>query len=339
MMNITSFYYKKTDSGICILRCRSLDTAVVIPKEIDGLPVTELGSYVFSEICRNEEKGVWDCGKEPEDLPGLWGNRLTELTLPDTVQKVGRYAFYNCEQLEKLSCSTSTLDWGAGAFTGCRGILHLELWETAEKKSCFQEIISELSQTLWVHYHGKQEAKLLFPEFFEESVENTPARILETHMHGCGHQYRYCFKESEFQFRDYDALFPHVKVQEAEETVLELAEARLLFPGGLTEEHQRMYLEYLEEHKVMAAMYAVRKGDMQRLQWLTGQWSYDAGAFRKLLEEAAGKRNPAVVSYLMNLQHREHGSQLVSHMGALDGKTETAGASKAPAPRRRKFEL
>ena len=90
-MNITSFYYKKTDSGICILRCRSLDTAVVIPKEIDGLPVTELGSYVFSEICRNEEKGVWDCGKEPEDLPGLWGNRLTELTLPDTVQKVGRY--------------------------------------------------------------------------------------------------------------------------------------------------------------------------------------------------------------------------------------------------------
>lgn len=31
---------------------------------------------------------------------------------------------------------------------------------------------------------GGQEAKLLFPEHYEEAVENTPARILETHHHG-----------------------------------------------------------------------------------------------------------------------------------------------------------
>lgn len=354
-MKITSFYYKKTERGICILRCRSLDTAVVIPEEIEGLPVTELGDYVCSETCRTLENGVWDCGKEPEDLPGLWGNRLTELSLPLSVRKIGRYAFYNCEKLEKLSCSTETLDWGAGAFTGCRGIRQLELWEGTGEKSCFQEIISELPQTLWVHYHGKQEARLLFPEFFEESVENTPARILETHIHGCGHQYRYCFKESEFQYRDYDSLFPHVKVQETEETVLELAEARLLWPGGLTEENRRMYLEYLTEHKVMAAVCAIRKKDMERLRWLTGECSYHVQDFRKLLEEAAG--DPAVVSYLMNLQHQqlmgacgmketdagasgETAEVLGIPVGAPVGASkETAGASGVRKSGRRKFEL
>ena len=54
-------------------------------------------------------------------------------------------------------------------------------------------MLAELRQTLFVDYHGKQEARLVFPEFFEESVENTPARIIMREMHGCGHRYRYCF--------------------------------------------------------------------------------------------------------------------------------------------------
>lgn len=350
-MKITSFYYKKTDRGVCILRCRSLDSQVEIPEELDGAPVTELGSYAFSEVCRNPETGVWDGGKEPEDLPGLWGNRLTGVSLPPTIRKIGRYAFYNCEQLENLACSTTTLDWGAGAFTGCRGIKELELSVVEGQKSCFQEIISELPQNLWVHYRGKQEARLLFPEFFEESVENTPARILETHVHGCGHQYRYCFKESEFQFRDYDSLFPHVKVQESEETVLELTEARLLWPGGLTGEHRQMYLEYLREHQVMAAVYAVRKGDMERLSWLTGQCSYSEEDFKKLLQEATRRGDAAMVGYLMNLRRQlwMAGAPMSAHEApgrSAGASRETVGASEVEAgappqkrPGRRRFEL
>lgn len=41
-------------------------------------------------------------------------------------------------------------------------------------------------------------AKLVFPEYFEESVENTPARIIMREMHGCGHMYRYCFDGTRF---------------------------------------------------------------------------------------------------------------------------------------------
>ena len=36
-------------------------------------------------------------------------------------------------------------------------------------------------------------ADLLFPEHYEEAVENTPARILYTSHHGAGGYYRQCF--------------------------------------------------------------------------------------------------------------------------------------------------
>ena len=354
-MNITSFYYKKTDSGICILRCRSLDTAVVIPEEIEGIPVTELGDYVCSEICRNGRNGVWDCGKEPEDLPGLWGSRLTELSLPDTIRKVGKYAFYNCENLEKLSCSTSTLDWGAGAFTGCRRISQLEFTEGAGPKSCFQEIISELSQTLWVHYYGKQESRLLFPEFFEESVENTPARILATRIHGCGHQYRYCFKESEFQYQDYDSLFPHVKVQETEETVLELAEARLLLPGGLTEENRQMYLELSDRtqgHGGGVCHTKKRYGTASVADWTMqlSMFRIFGNFWKKCWKRESGDSQLSDESAAPRGEHRDERNRCRSigrkrrgtgnTCGAPAGASkETAGASGVRKSGRRKFEL
>ena len=40
---------------------------------------------------------------------------------------------------------------------------------------------------------SEERAKLIFPEHYEEAVENTPARIVETHYHGSGGDYRQCF--------------------------------------------------------------------------------------------------------------------------------------------------
>ena len=63
-------------------------------------------------------------------------------------------------------------------------------------ETCLREILSELHQALRVDLKapdGALKARLIFPEFYEESVENTPARIIMREMHGCGHMYRYCF--------------------------------------------------------------------------------------------------------------------------------------------------
>lgn len=299
-----AFYYRKIDGGIKILDCRSLDHVAVIPEEIEGMPVLELGDYLFSDSRRETEYGVWSCGKEilEAQLPKLRGNRLTQLYLPASLKKIGKYAFYNCECLERLSCYSATLDWGAGAFTGCKGISFLDIHMLEGKKSCFQEIVSELKQTLYVAYHGRQEARLVFPEFYEEAVENTPARILETHMHGCGHQYRYCFQQSKFQFRDYDGLFLHVQVQEPEELVVKLAVGRLRYPFELTETYETMYMNYLSVHKTAAACAAVRAGDMEELGWLFGKLVYDRHELAAVIEAAGQSKHAPALSFLMDRQ-------------------------------------
>ena len=93
---------------------------------------------------------------------------------------------------------------------------------------------------------GGQEAKLLFPEHYEEAVENTPARILETHHHGAGGYYRQCFYDRELDYRKYDEMFYHTVAEDTEETAVELALNRLRFPAELSDKNRQGYEEYLK---------------------------------------------------------------------------------------------
>lgn len=43
---------------------------------------------------------------------------LEEVILPETVRKIGRYAFYNCRNLRKITFFSQIQDIGCGAFTG-----------------------------------------------------------------------------------------------------------------------------------------------------------------------------------------------------------------------------
>ena len=199
--------YKTLPEGICIRRYYSLDGFARIPGQVEGRPVRELDRYAFSETVRGQEDlpGQW------EDEPAVKGEGLTALALPQTLRRVGAYAFYNCSQLKSLSFFSTVEDWGAGVFTGCSGLRELDIQLMGGPRSCFKEVLSELRQTLTVSCRdssGALAARLIFPEFFEESVENTPARILMREMHGCGHMYRYCFEGPEFSFGEYDRLFP-----------------------------------------------------------------------------------------------------------------------------------
>ena len=126
----------------------------------------------------------------------------------------------------------------------------------------------ELRQSLVVSYVGKGQAMLIFSDFFEEAVENTPARILVTNTHGCGKQYRNAFVRTQFQFHEYDSLFPYVKVQEPESLVCRLALGRLMFPYELESAYQNQYEEYVKAHNVEAASQAMERGAQEEVRWL-----------------------------------------------------------------------
>lgn len=221
------FVYTITGREARIDKVSEPGETVVVPEELEGCPVTELGAYAFSK------------------------SRVEEVHLPSGLQKIGAYAFYGCGKLRRIYCWGRVLDLGAGLFAGAGNVEFLNITEFEGEKSCFKDMLSELRQTLRVRVGrsgSESEARLIFPEYFEESVENTPARILFIETHGCGHRYRYCFAGREFQYQSYDELFPHAKVQEPEELVTELALGRLLYPCGLTPVYERMYREYVREH-------------------------------------------------------------------------------------------
>ena len=284
-------------------RCYTLDGAPVLPERMDGMPVTELDRYFFSQTVRGREVPPEELNGEPE----LCGSGLDELTLPEYLRKIGPYAFYNCFHLKTLSFWSTVEDWGAGVFTGCTGIKHLKIRVVPGRKSCFKEVLSELRQELMADYlnpEGRLLARLVFPEFFEESVENTPARIIMREMHGCGHMYRYCFDGGDFRFDEYDRLFPHVKVQEKPELAVRLALYRLYWPCGLRESAEDEYWDYVRTHAGEGAKGLIERGERDILGFMARSARLGEDEIKKMIEAAAGSGDAQSSALLLDVKHR-----------------------------------
>jgi hypothetical protein len=276
---------------VCVDKITEPEREVMIPERMEGLPVTELGAYVLS------------------------GTDVEEVHLPAGVTRIGAYAFYNCENLRRIHCFGRATDLGAGVFTNDRGIEYLELKNFPGERSCFKEMLTEIRQTLRVRVlEGTQEARLIFPEYYEEAVENTPGRKIDVETHGCGQRYRYCFVRREFQYAGYDELFPHVKVQESEELVCELAIGRLKYPMNLTQRYQEKYREYLKEHWLAAAKVLIAADrpsekhstnlDSGELPWLLEEIvTVDAEQMQQIIDAAQKTGDTEMVSWLMNYNH------------------------------------
>lgn len=299
--------YEETLGGLSIQRCYGLDGSVVVPESINGLPVKELAGYVLSETVRGRDKPPAEFAGEPE----IKGGQVEELVLPVSLERVGAYGFYNCYGLRTMAFHSTTLDWGAGVFTGCTGIKRLDIRVHEGSRSCLKEILTELRQTLVVDYRdeqGRMLAKLIFPEYFEESVENTPARIITREMHGCGHMYRYCFEETRFKVGEYDRLFRQVQIQESEALAVRLALYRLFWPWGLSGDAGNVYWEYVKNHVKAAAMGLLEREETEILFWLARERRMDEMALEEMVTAAAQMEDAQSAAALMDTKYRRFGA-------------------------------
>ncbi len=245
---------------IKINACFDYSDLVRIPSEIEGLPVTELAPYIFSEknVSIKGSK-LWysdnlDIGSTLP--PRIYGAALNTIIIPQSVKKIGRYAFYGCEHLKTLSMYSTTLDLGNGVFMGCSKLTDLHIIVDESSRSSLHELLIMFCQKLRLHYYvsniGHPEYKLkyllVFPPYYENNDENTPARITFRDLHGSGLYYRNCFANTSFKIDKYDALFAYSVANEEEKITLELALARILFSAGLKENDKEKYMSYICEH-------------------------------------------------------------------------------------------
>ncbi len=319
------FIYTRIKDEIHIDQIENPEAVIYVPEQFEDCPVTELGSYVLAHSA------------------------VEEIHLPPYVRKIGAYGFYECEQLKRIYCYSRVLDLGAGLFAGVPSAEYLDITEFPGERSCLKEMLAELRQTLRVQLHqmetvmpeeavafsgnaaeenkmpvsghtvDEMEARLIFPEYYEDSVENTPARIVSIETHGCGHRYRYCFAGRVFQYRGYDELFPHVQVQEKEELVTELALGRLMYPRELSEKFREHYLDYVRAHWKTAGKLLIQADRMQKnrvsnlepgkLPWLVDEVLDQTSAnlaeqFGELTSLAQEAGDTEMVSWLMERRHR-----------------------------------
>ena len=305
-------HYQKEGGGIKVTACYGEDGCIYLPELIEGIPVTAIGAYGFSDGGEAPEDLVW----RPEESSGRSGEReklqtesVQELYLPDGVREIGRYAFYRCRNLEKLSLSDSLLEIGGGALTGCRPgriEIHLRRGEQSALRSILDEVRFAVRATLFYHRaDGRVEtAKVLFPEHYEEAVENTPARLLYTSHHGAGGYYRQCFYDRKLDFQKYDALLPRAVAEETPEIVTELAVKRLQFPVGLSGRAREQYQDFLREHGAQAAAFLVAREEEEGLRLLLDAGLLGEAAFEAGIETALSLGKTALVSLLMEERGR-----------------------------------
>lgn len=299
-------YKIAADGSVEILRCYGSDPRIVLPGQIDGRTVTAVAAYAFSDRKTSEEAEVLEYETEDHRLfrEGerlLAGELVERVELPDTVERIGRYIFYGCRNLRALRFSDRLRDIGSGAFTGCRGLRRLDVELTKGKKTCVKEILGDLWQRIDVRFRRNgAEAKLVFPEHYEEAVENTPARILFTQHHGSGNNYRQCFYDREMDFRKYDSLFYLARAQEKTGVLTDLVFARLMGPEELTKEAEAGYERFVREREEEILSVLTDRGDMEKLREISSRSLWEREALEHAIGYASEQKQGEVLSFLMN---------------------------------------
>jgi len=289
-------YYREKSGGIEILRCFGMEGRVEIPGMIENKLVISAAPYAFSSHMDEKEElknaSLWEVsdglgfGREEHVLAG---NDVEEIVFPHALKEIGRYIFYGCGNLKKLEFSDSLMQIGCGAFTGCHALEKLTVHMRQGKKSGVKEMLGEMWQRIDVNFRyeheedsiekpdmmycreNKSEARLVFPEHYDEAVENTPARILYTEYHGSGSNYRQCFYDKELNYQEYDRLFEMAVAMDKLEVLVDMSFGRLEFPYELTGKARENYREYIRKNLGDIAEYLVKQEDMHRLEVISSQ--------------------------------------------------------------------
>ena len=373
--------YRKEEAGVCITRMYGRCAEVRIPEVIDGLPVIAIGERAFAvkeeapvaepademdaEILFVEEFSgeltegqalrrvflpdsvekigayafhgcsalervslpvnlqeislrMFDgCGAlEQVTLPAALGaigdyafygcGRLKKLRLPESVKRIGKYAFYNCRKMEEINIPLETTDLNMGMFLNCDALKYMTFGRCRHISDLISGLNHELHLTIdFPQEDGETETcKLIIPDFQYEYIEDTPARQFHQVNYGTGHIFRQCIGNSEIDFRRYDEIFYLTRREDEAETVLLLAVNRLQYPYRMQEKYKENYLNYIRDHFLWAAEYYIKRNENEKIKLFADWGLFTRENLAQVLEIAQKKGRTAILSFLMDYQHR-----------------------------------
>ena len=263
----TFFHYEKTEAGgIRVLRVYGNSPAIEVPSRLEGIPITEVGAYCFADSDRAK--------RSEETLPGyvreLSGNYVEEISLPDTVEKMGELAFYNCTSLRTLQVGPALTEVGSDAFMNCFSLCRIVLRCGMKEKSGLQQILFQRTADTHVLFQsaGETVGELFYPEYYELHEEIGPAHIFSMNISGEGFRARQCFQEGAVHLAAYDRVFDRARAEESPITLCRMALYRLRYPLELTPEGKVAYESCLREYEQDMIREIIRQRERPWLEFL-----------------------------------------------------------------------
>ena len=331
--------YVIQDGEALILRCYGTGSTVELTGCIGDLQTGGLADHCFAPepsrfyrevphfFMKTQTGRIFRSMDSGADLegPAVCQDTLKEVILPSSLRRIGNYAFYGCRNLETIQFPAGSVQMGSGAFVACNHIKTLVFpdhsgygpgenpdtffagEERPAESSCMRDVLGEITYEVEAVVKGEAGYRLYFPGYYEDSRENTPARIIEVVFEGTGFKYRQCFRNGIPDFARYDSLFYLAGVQELPETVIRIALDRLMYPVRLSPDAKKRYLSWLEDGEEWAAAYILREendDETKILRMLAENGWFSPERLRLFLNEASEKSRIEAVAVLMEEQRR-----------------------------------
>ncbi len=123
------FTYTTNNGTLTVSKYTGPGGAVTIPSAVDGLPITGVGDFAFSQ-CYS----------------------LTSITIPTNVTSLGSYAFSYCSGLTSVTIPASVTNIGDGPFAACSGLSAIIVDASNPAYRSVDGVLSDKLQTVLLQY-------------------------------------------------------------------------------------------------------------------------------------------------------------------------------------------
>lgn len=258
-----------------------------VPEELGGLPVREIGSSAFA-------------GRED----------IVRVVLPRELRTIRPFAFQRCASLEELYLHNGVADCYDGILRSCGSLRMIHVY--CDRKDDFRiirDILRDADSVLHFHICMEDgEARLTFPEYVNEALEDTMARAIHFSIEGAGVAYRESVGKDRIDFADYDRHLPKLTDYDFEAGV-RIAAGRLLYPYKLAEEARERYEQFLKAQSARALMCLIRERETAAVRLMTERKLLDPKALQAGLKQASKDGLTQICSLLIRYSEKETSGQ------------------------------